>query len=103
MKTTNYLFCLLLTALLASCASEVGSTAGSYSYKTSGQVDVTCDLFGGEQFVEHITLPNEMGHLDVINLHTDDSLLLLFNELNGSAWQLKATLNNAEMQFSAYN
>ncbi|MGN0032289.1 MAG: hypothetical protein ACI358_00665 [Candidatus Limimorpha sp.] len=103
MKRTNLIFSMLLLASLLSCKKEVITTSGGYSYKTSGLVDVTSVLSNGSTHVERVTLPDKIGQLEVVNMHSGDNLLLLFNEMNGSAWQVKSMVSNGELQFPAYD
>ena len=87
---------------LAACKNEVTTTAGDYTYKTSGVVKISATLADGTSHQQRVTLPDETGQLQVINLHSGDSLLLLFNQLGGSAWQNTATVKDQQLTFPSY-
>ena len=78
-----------LLFLLSGCKSDLQTTLGSYSYKTS-------------VLESSLTLPIEVGQLEVINLHNEDSVLLLMNELGGPAYQTKGKIDQKNLTFAPY-
>ena len=78
-----------LLFLFSSCKNEVQTALGSYSYKTS-------------VLESSISLPVEVGQLEVISLHAEDSVLLLFNELAGPAYQTKGKIENKKLSFTPF-
>ena len=79
--------CLLF--LFSGCKNEVQTVLGSYSYKTSVLESV-------------LPLPIEVGQLEVVNLHNEDSVLLLFNELGGPAYQTKGKIEQKNLCFAPF-
>lgn len=102
MNTKKTLCLCLCMMTLAACKNEVTTTTGDYTYKTSGVVEISATLADGTSHLQRVTLPDETGQLQVINLHSSDSLLLLFNQLGGSAWQNTATVKDQQLTFPAY-
>lgn len=80
---------LCLLFLLSGCKNEVQTALGAYSYKTS-------------VLESTIRLPVEVGQLEVINLHNEDSVLLLMNELAGPAYQTKGKIEEKTLSFSPF-
>ncbi len=78
-----------LLFLLSSCQSDLQTALGSYSYKTS-------------VLESTLTLPVEVGQLEVINLHNEDSVLLLMNELGGGAYQTKGKIEQKNLTFAPF-
>lgn len=78
-----------LLFLLSGCKNEVQTALGSYSYKTS-------------VLESSLNLPVEVGQLEVINLHNEDSVLLLINELGGGAYQTKGKIEQKNLMFAPY-
>ena len=79
--------CLLF--LLSGCKSHFQTALGSYSYKTS-------------VLESSLSLPVEVGQLEVIDLHNEDSVLLLMNELGGPAYQTKGKIEQKNLVFAPY-
>lgn len=78
-----------LLFLLCGCKNEVQTALGSYSYKTS-------------VLESTLHLPVEVGQLEVIDLHNEDSVLLLMNELTGPAYQTKGKIEEKKLSFSPF-
>ena len=78
-----------LLFLLSGCKNEVQTALGSYSYKTS-------------VLESTLSLPVEVGQLEVIDLHNEDSVLLLMNELAGPAYQTKGKIEEKKLNFSPF-
>lgn len=78
-----------LLFLLSGCKSDLQTALGSYSYKTSV---IESDL----------ALPVEVGQLEVISLHNEDSVLLLMNELGGPAYQTKGKIEQKNLVFAPF-
>lgn len=78
-----------LLFLLSGCTSEVQTALGSYSYKTS-------------VLESTVSLPVEAGQLEIIDLHNEDSVLLLMNELAGPAYQTKGVIKDKELRFAPF-
>lgn len=78
-----------LLFLFSGCKNEVQIAQGSYSYKTS-------------VLESTLSLPVEVGQLEVIDLHAEDSVLLLFNELAGPAYQTKGKIEQKNLRFTPF-
>lgn len=79
-KKLSILF--LLMVVLTGCQEPMKMLVGSYSYKTSGIVEI------GEN---QVVLPNESGALE-IQQDSENELRLVFNQLNGGVYTTTATL-----------
>ncbi|MCM1034455.1 MAG: hypothetical protein NC038_02640 [Paludibacter sp.] len=82
---------------LSGCQQDLKQVSGTYTYKTSGTVAIS-------EGTSHTTLAinDEIGQLDITPLHKSDSLLLLFNQMTGSAMHTTATLNSKELHLQPY-
>lgn len=70
--------------ILTGCQEPMKMLLGSYSYKTSGTVEIS-----GEQIV----LPNESGALEV-QKESESALRLVFNQMGGGVYMTTATLKD---------
>lgn len=84
-----FLGVIMLLFLLSSCKNEVQTALGTYSYKTS-------------VLESTLSLPVEVGQLEIVDLHNNDSVLLLMNELAGPAYQTKGKIEEKKLSFSPF-
>jgi len=82
--------------MLASCSdsTEVRDAKGGYHYKTSGQVSITDNGKTTQQ-----QLDQETGLMEVISLHSGDSLLLTFSQTGGEVYETKGIADGKTVRF----
>lgn len=87
-------------AMLMACTDqvEVRTVKGNYHYKTSGQVTVT----ESEKEPYILSLNNESGVLDVVSLHSENEVLLTFNQTNGGVYNTKGKANEKTIEFEPF-
>lgn len=95
-KSFFFLFAGLLT--LTACNTNVYQVEGSYSYKTSGLAEVTTS----NDSVYTIRLADETGMMDIRDLKTADSILIVMNETNGSVITLRANVKDKVITFAPF-
>lgn len=76
------LYLAVIALVLTGCQEPMKMLVGSYSYKTSGIVEIDED---------QVVLPNESGALE-IQQDSENELRLVFNQLNGGVYMTTATL-----------
>ena len=97
MKTNHFLLLFVAACVLASCQTELQQATGDYSYKTSGEAvsySATDTL--------RLTLPNESGTLDIVSMHTEDSVLLTFNTFGGEVYSTHGLINGKDLIFNPF-
>lgn len=85
MKKT--IFCMAFIAIifmLNSCNKAVDPLVGDYSYKTSGSVSVQTST----DTTTH-QLADSYGQMNIIDLHSEDSIMIVINEWEGKVYTLK--------------
>lgn len=83
--------------MACSCHNEVRPLTGSYSFKTSGYVEVK----DGSVITTKV-LPDEIGTLDLISLNNKDSLLAVFNPVAGPVSQTQGRVANDSIVLQPY-
>lgn len=85
MKKNIYCVALLaMILMLGSCNKAVDPLVGDYSYKTSGTVSVQTST----DTTTH-QLAETYGQMNIIDLHSDDSIMIVMNEWEGKVYTIK--------------
>lgn len=95
-KSIFFIFAGLLT--LTACNNNVYQVEGSYSYKTSGLAEITTEF----DSVYTIRLTDETGMMDIRDLKTADSILIVMNETNGGVITLRAEVKDKVITFAPF-
>lgn len=83
-KTISCVAFLAIILMLSSCNKAVDPLVGDYSYKTSGSVSVQT----ATDTTTH-QLNETYGQMNIINLHSDDSIMIVMNEWEGKVYTVK--------------
>lgn len=96
-KLTAAVVCVLMMA--TGCTNQdVKLFTGEYTYKTSGNVDITLN---GNSFTH--TLNNSIGQMDIVDLKQNDSVLIVKNEMSGSVQTLRAQVREDSLFLEPYS
>lgn len=91
------LYILSLLCLCACNSITINQIEGTYSYKTSGIVTIVDGTTTYDASIDNI-----MGTLDVKRLPKGDSILLVFNELNGDVVTVRAEVKGDSILMPPY-
>lgn len=94
-----------LLLLLAACddTAEVREVKGGYRYKTTGQVVLQENRKGATLAdTMSVKLTNESGQMEVVSLHSNDSVLLTIDQLNGDVCSTRGTTDGKTLHFAPY-
>lgn len=85
--------CVCMAVLVTGCddAAEVRSAKGTYSFKTSGMATLTTD-----EESRQVALSDESGQMEIVSLHEGDSVLLLFNQVDGGVYSTRGVVASPE-------
>jgi len=88
----------ILTMALVGCKdnAEVRSAVGTYSYKTSGIMELDSLTQGASDTLIQVAF-TEMGALEVVSLKDKDSVLITFNELMGDVYSTRGSIKGNEI------
>jgi len=91
----NFFLLVILAMALVGCKdnAEVRSAAGTYSYKTSGTIQVDT--------LRKVTF-TEIGAMEVVSLKDKDSVLITFNELLGDVYSTRGSIQGNEITLSPF-
>ena len=100
------LFFLSAVLLMTACndTAAVRTAKGAYRYKTTGKVTLEENFPGATKADTLMTnLDNESGTLEVVSLHSGDSLLLTLDQKNGDVIVTRGICtDNGRLHFNAY-
>lgn len=82
---------------LTACNCNVYQVEGSYSFKTSGLAEITTATD-----TTMIRLSDETGMMDIRNLKSGDSILIVMNETNGSVFTIRAEVKDKVITFAPF-
>lgn len=104
MKTKIVLF-LALVLCLVSCtdSSSVRDAKGAYRYKTTGKVTLEENYAGATKADTLVAnLDNESGTLEIVSIHSGDSLLLTIDQMNGDVTVTRGAVSGGRLNFKSY-
>ena len=104
MKTKIIIF-LAIALGIVSCSdsSSVRDAKGAYRYKTTGKVTLEENYAGATKADTLVAnLDNESGTLEVVSLHSGDSLLLTIDQMNGDVTVTRGAISGGRLNFKPY-
>lgn len=95
-------FVLLLSALTSCEKKGVALYEGTYSYKTSGSVEVEKTLIeSSEKSVENLNLISESGQMNILK-SGDKDMIITMNAIGGDVLVIEATTSGEELQIKEF-
>lgn len=94
----------VLSIMACSDSNAVRDVKGAYRYKTTGKVTLEENYQGATKADTLVAnLDNETGTLEVVSLHSGDSLLMTLDQMNGDIIISRGMVYNGQLHFAPYH